>query len=36
MTTSNLHNLSLPFFDIIINIDPETSNIWMDLFYQKT
>ena len=34
--TMEQHNLYLPFLDIMINKDPETNNIWMDIFYKKT
>ena len=34
--TMEQYNLSLPFLDLMINKDPETNNIWMDLFYKKT
>lgn len=31
------HNqLYLPFLDIMVNKDPETKNIWMDILYKKT
>ena len=30
------HNLYLPFLDIMINKDPKTNNIWMDIFCKKT
>ena len=30
------HNLHLPFLDIMINKDPETNYILMDMFYKKT
>ena len=30
------YNLHLPFLDIMINKDPETNYIWMDMFYKKT
>ena len=33
--TMEQHNLYLPFLDIMINKDPETNNIWMDIFYKK-
>ena len=29
------HNPYLPFLDIMVNKDPETNNIWMDMFYKK-
>ena len=29
------HNLDLPFFDITINKDRETNNIWINIFYKK-
>ena len=34
--TMDQHNLCLTFLDIMINKDPETNNIWMDIFYDKT
>ena len=30
------HSLYLPFLDIMINKDPETNNIWMDIFCNET
>ena len=34
--TMEQQNPYVPFLDIIINKDPETNSIWMDIFYQKT
>ena len=34
--TMEQHNLYLPFLDMMINKDPETNNIWMDIFHKKT